>query len=46
MSLVTASETDLEQTESRFVNRGRCGVQVALLSLFYVNRSLFGILAP
>ena len=26
ISLVTASETDIEQTESRFVNCGRCGV--------------------
>ena len=26
ISLVTASETDIEQTESHFVNCGRCGV--------------------
>ena len=26
ISLVTASETDTEQTESHFVNCGRCGV--------------------
>ena len=32
ISLVTASETDTEQTESHFVNCGRCGVIDLLLA--------------
>ena len=37
ISLVTASETDIEQTESHFVNCGRCGVIDLLLA--YLGKS-------
>ena len=46
ISLVTASETDSEQTESRLVICGTCGVIDFTFRLFGVNRILFGILEP
>ena len=41
ISLVTASETDTEQTESHCVNCGRCGVIDLTFKLLYLNRILF-----
>ena len=41
ISLVTASETDIEQTESHFVNCGRCGVIDILLTSLNKSNSFW-----
>ena len=41
ISLVTASETDVEQTESRLVNCGRCGVIDLLLASLNKSNSFW-----
>lgn len=46
ISLVTASETDVEQTESRFVNCVEMWCVDFTFKLLQLNRILFGILEP
>ena len=41
ISLVTASETDIEQTESRLVICGRCGVIDLLLASLNKSNSIW-----
>ena len=46
ISLVTASETDIEQTESRLVICVEMWCYRLTFGLLWVNRILFGILEP